>query len=73
VQIAILAVLRFYKRWLSPVIPSGCRFHPTCSVYMMQAVERHGPLRGVWFGLKRLGRCQPLCAGGNDPVPQKAI
>jgi uncharacterized protein len=40
---------------------------------MMQAVERHGPLRGVWFGLKRLGRCQPLCAGGNDPVPQKAI
>ncbi len=68
-QVALLASLRFYKRWLSPLLPSACRFHPTCSVYMMEAIELHGSLRGVWLGLKRLGRCQPFCEGGCDPVP----
>jgi hypothetical protein len=68
-QVTILAALRFYKRWLSPLLPSACRFHPTCSVYMMQAVEMHGPLRGIWMGLKRLGRCHPFHEGGIDPVP----
>lgn len=68
-QIALLAVLRFYKRWISPFLPSACRFHPTCSVYMMEAIELHGPTRGVWLGLKRLGRCHPFHEGGLDPVP----
>jgi putative membrane protein insertion efficiency factor len=69
VQVTVVAVLRFYKRWISPILPSACRFHPTCSVYMTQAVEEHGVARGVWMGLKRLGRCQPFCQGGYDPVP----
>jgi putative membrane protein insertion efficiency factor len=50
-------------------LPSACRFHPTCSVYMRDAVLLHGASKGVWLGLKRLGRCHPFHEGGNDPVP----
>jgi len=67
-RLVILALIRGYQRWLSPLLPSSCRFHPTCSEYMRQAVELYGAVRGVWMGLKRLARCQPLCAGGFDPV-----
>ena len=63
-----LAVLRFYKRWVSPLIPSACRFHPTCSVYAMEAIEAYGVLRGSWMALRRLGRCHPFHHGGFDPV-----
>jgi len=63
-----LAILRTYKRWISPVLPSACRFHPTCSEYMIQAVERHGATQGVWMGLKRLAKCHPFHQGGFDPV-----
>ena len=66
----VTAVLRCYRAWLSPLLPSACRFHPTCSEYMLHAVERQGALRGVWLGLKRLGRCHPFCEGGFDPVPE---
>jgi putative membrane protein insertion efficiency factor len=65
---ALIAVLRFYKRWISPGLPSACRFHPTCSEYMMQAVEKYGVARGVWKGLGRLSRCHPFHEGGFDPV-----
>ena len=65
---AVIAVLRLYKRWISPLLPSACRFHPTCSDYMCQAVEKHGVLRGVWLGIRRLSRCHPFHAGGLDPV-----
>ena len=64
-----LALLRFYKRFLSPLLPPMCRFDPTCSVFMMQAIEKHGTLRGVWLGLRRLVRCHPFNPGGWDPVP----
>jgi putative membrane protein insertion efficiency factor len=67
-QRAILTVLRFYKRWISPLLPSACRFQPTCSEYMMEAVSRYGAVRGVWMGLKRLARCHPFHPGGYDPV-----
>lgn len=60
--------LRIYKRWISPLLPSACRFHPTCSEYMLEAVQRHGAWRGVWMGVKRLGRCHPFQEGGYDPV-----
>jgi putative membrane protein insertion efficiency factor len=63
-----LGILRIYKRWISPLLPSACRFHPTCSEYMMQAVEVHGVARGVWMGLRRLLRCHPFHEGGFDPV-----
>jgi hypothetical protein len=60
--------LRLYKRWISPLLPSACRFHPTCSEYMAEAVRKHGAVRGVWMGLKRLCRCHPFHEGGFDPV-----
>lgn len=63
-----LGILRIYKRWISPLLPSACRFHPTCSEYMMQAVEMHGVARGAWMGLRRLLRCHPFHEGGFDPV-----
>jgi putative membrane protein insertion efficiency factor len=64
----IVAVLRFYKWTVSPWLPSACRYHPTCSEYTRQAVEKYGAGRGLWMGLRRLLRCHPLHAGGLDPV-----
>ena len=65
----ILAVLRGYKVYVSPWVPRACRFEPTCSVYMAQAIERRGVVGGLFLGLKRLLRCHPFCKGGFDPVP----
>ena len=67
-QSMIVTLLRAYKRWISPFLPSACRFHPTCSVYMLDAVTKYGAARGVWMGLRRLARCHPLNPGGLDPV-----
>ena len=64
----VVGALRLYKRWISPALPSACRFSPTCSVYMMEAVTRYGVVKGVWLGLKRLARCHPFHQGGFDPV-----
>ena len=61
-------LLLFYKRWVSPWLPSACRFEPTCSEYMRLAVEQYGAGRGIWLGFKRLLRCHPFHAGGYDPV-----
>ncbi len=66
-QILIL-LLRAYKRFLSPLLPSACRFHPTCSEYMSEAIQKHGAIRGVYLGARRLLRCHPFHAGGFDPV-----
>ncbi len=67
-QRVLIAVLRAYKLFLSPLLPSACRFYPTCSEYMMEAIARHGIVRGFWMGLRRVGRCHPFHEGGFDPV-----
>ncbi|CAN5207435.1 membrane protein insertion efficiency factor YidD [soil metagenome] len=64
----VLDFLRLYQTWISPFLPPSCRFKPTCSTYMIQAVEKYGALRGTWMGTKRILRCQPFCKGGHDPV-----
>jgi len=64
----IVAILRLYKWALSPLLPSACRYYPSCSEYMRQAVEKYGPVRGVWMGIKRIARCHPFHQGGLDPV-----
>ena len=63
-----LALIRFYQRYLSGLKRPTCRFVPSCSAYAFEAIERHGVLRGGLMALWRLLRCQPLCAGGYDPV-----
>ena len=67
-QKILIAVLSGYKLLISPLLPSACRYYPTCSEYMMEAVARHGVVRGVWMGVKRLCRCHPFHEGGYDPV-----
>ena len=64
----LVDILRLYKTFVSPFLPSACRFEPTCSIYAMQSIEKYGVFRGTWMGFKRILRCQPFCQGGADPV-----
>ncbi len=66
----IVLIIRFYQYFLSPWLGSRCRYYPTCSQYAIEAVTLHGPIRGLWFALKRIGRCHPWHDGGHDPVPR---
>ncbi len=65
----VLLLVRFYQLFISPALPPHCAHTPTCSHYMMEAVQRHGVGRGIWLGVKRLLRCHPFSKGGYDPVP----
>jgi len=65
----LLGLLRGYRYVVSPMQGRNCRFYPSCSVYAVEAVERHGALRGAWLAVKRVGRCHPFHPGGYDPVP----
>ncbi len=65
----VLWILGLYQAFVSPFLPSSCRFTPTCSEYTRQAVERYGVLKGLWLGVKRLCRCHPASSGGFHPVP----
>lgn len=68
---AVVALLRAYKRWLSPLLPRACRFSPTCSEYGQIALRSHGLLAGSWLTVRRLLRCQPLGRGGIDVPPAR--
>jgi putative membrane protein insertion efficiency factor len=70
-QTAVIGALGFYKLAVSPWLPSACRFHPTCSEYMREAVARFGVVPGVWLGLKRLVKCHPFHSGGVDHIPHE--
>ena len=66
---ALRGAVQGYRLLLSPWLGSACRFTPSCSVYALEALERHGALAGGWLTTRRLLRCHPGCAGGHDPVP----
>ena len=65
-----IAPIRFYRYFLSPWFGNSCRFTPTCSAYPIEAIEKHGPIKGWGLALYRIGRCNPWCKGGHDPVPK---
>jgi uncharacterized protein len=65
----LILFIRGYQVSISPLLPASCRYHPTCSVYAIEAVQRYGALRGGWMAMKRIGRCHPFRPGGFDPVP----
>ena len=64
----LIAPVRFYQKFISPAFPPSCRYKPTCSAYMIEAIEKHGA-KGVLMGIARIPRCHPLVEGGEDPVP----
>jgi hypothetical protein len=66
----LILILRSYQWWFSPVLGNHCRFHPSCSQYAIEAIDRFGPRRGSWLTLRRLLRCHPWHPGGFDPVPE---
>lgn len=66
----LIGLVRFYQKCISPLFPPSCRYQPTCSSYMIEALQKHG-LKGFLMGLARIGRCHPFVDGGLDPVPEK--
>jgi uncharacterized protein len=69
---AVVWLIDFYRKAISPVLPRRCRFEPTCSAYAVEAVREYGALRGLVLGLRRIVRCHPLNPGGVDPVPRRS-
>lgn len=68
-NLLLLLPIYFYRAAISPMLPPTCRFTPTCSEYAIEALKKHGPLRGIWLTLRRLLRCHPWGGSGYDPVP----
>ncbi len=66
----LISLVRAYQLLFSPLLGMNCRFQPTCSHYMMDAINRFGAVRGTWLGLRRISRCHPFAKGGLDPVPE---
>ncbi|GFI54169.1 putative membrane protein insertion efficiency factor [Alistipes sp.] len=65
----LILLVRFYQVGISPLKPPSCRFTPTCSQYALEALRKHGPIRGTWLAVRRLLRCHPWGGSGYDPVP----
>lgn len=68
-KLLLIGLVRAYQGILSPYLPNACRYSPTCSQYMIEAIQKHGALRGIRLGLTRLARCHPWGGSGHDPVP----
>ncbi|KZZ85825.1 membrane protein insertion efficiency factor YidD [Bacillus sp. SJS] len=66
-----LKLIRFYQKFISPLTPPSCRFYPTCSNYGLEAIQKHGAIKGSWLTALRILKCNPMHPGGFDPVPEK--
>ncbi|WP_208422524.1 membrane protein insertion efficiency factor YidD [Latilactobacillus fragifolii] len=66
----LIGLIRFYQAGISPLLPPSCRYYPTCSSYMIQAIQKHGAILGLMMGIGRILRCHPFIRGGYDPVPE---
>jgi putative membrane protein insertion efficiency factor len=66
----LIGLVKGYQLLISPFLGNNCRYYPSCSAYTIEAMEKHGPFKGIWLGLKRVGRCHPFHEGGVDPVPE---
>lgn len=66
-----IGIIRFYQKFISPMTPPTCRFHPSCSQYGLESFQKHGALKGFWLTIKRILKCHPFHPGGFDPVPDK--
>ncbi|MBD3616104.1 MAG: membrane protein insertion efficiency factor YidD [Gracilimonas sp.] len=69
----IIGLVKFYQAAISPWLGKSCRYTPTCSQYMIEAVNEWGPLKGFWLGIKRIGSCHPWGGEGYDPVPRRTL
>lgn len=67
----LIQLIRFYQKFISPMMPPTCRYQPTCSQYGIEAIQYHGIIKGTWLTIKRILRCHPFSKGGFDPVPIK--
>ena len=65
----LILFVKFYQGAISPLLPMACRYQPSCSQYMVEALQKHGAFKGLWLGVKRIGRCHPWGGHGYDPVP----
>ncbi len=65
----LIAIILFYRKLISPMFPSSCRFYPTCSAYSLEAIKKYGPFRGIYLSVRRILKCHPYNKGGYDPVP----
>jgi len=68
-KMLLIGLIRLYRYFISPLLGNRCRFHPSCSEYAVEALQRHGAWRGTWLAMRRLSRCHPWHSGGFDPVP----
>jgi putative membrane protein insertion efficiency factor len=68
-KMILIGLVKVYQGAMSPYLPGACRYTPTCSQYAIEAIQKHGPLKGGWLGLKRISRCHPWGGHGYDPVP----
>ena len=71
IAFVFVGLIALYQKWISPLFGPSCRFIPSCSAYVIEAITKHGPWRGGWLTLKRLSKCHPFTPCGCDPVPEK--